>query len=695
MGKVDTTRLVRKRRLSGDTGPGALPTQGVVTRGSPDRLISRLSATPLALWAAAVAVALVAQYELTPQANVPAAAALFAIAIALLIAGLGRIGLPRYVAETRRMLVPGPTIRRPVTIGLGVGALLAGLSAVYAVEWAKAYAEGVLFWLASLVLLSAAYLGADPIRLPKRPFGRLAGRTRETVLVVTTLLLGLALRLPQLATLPPNIHDDEAQVGLAARLVMEGKVPDLFTGGWLDFPNLGFAWQAATMVVFGNDIAGLRVGSVLQGVFTILLLYLIARRLFSARVAAIAALLLAVSAWHIHFSREGLTNMQAAVAGLLLVYFILRGLDSRRSLDFLFAGFAVGLCLEVYSSARLFPLLVALYLGHRALFERAFFRAYWRQLGPVLLGMTAFIGPLVTYYAHNTHALVSRSQGVYVFSPENLSYEFSFVGSHSVIDVLRVQLRNSLLAFNFQGEMSTQYQHAGPLLDFPTAALFVLGLSLVTLRPRDPRCFFLACWFWLTLILGSVLTVWALDSPRLIGILPAIIMMPALVVDAGWRAVAARFGRRGSLGFGVLAGAYLLLAAGLNYHDYFDVHVKQNYAAGFYTVLGYFAADVNDRYRVYFIGARDISIKGPTVRFLRPNLDGRDIPNQPINRSASFTGGGKGAAFLIDASAANALIRLAEVQRAYPGGIAETHNRSTGQTLFFSYLVPPERLGGP
>jgi hypothetical protein len=58
------------------------------------------------------------------------------------------------------------------------------------------------------------------------------------------------------------------------------------------------------------------------------------------------------------------------------------------------------------------------------------------------------------------------------------------------------------------------------------------------------------------------------------------------------------FARRGTFGFGALAGLVLVLALGANYRDYFDVQATQRQPAGLSTVFSRLVRDVNDRYRV-------------------------------------------------------------------------------------------------
>jgi 4-amino-4-deoxy-L-arabinose transferase-like glycosyltransferase len=117
-------------------------------------------------------------------------------------------------------------------------------------------------------------------------------------------------------------------------------------------PQLGYAISAGFMGLFGDDLFGLRTASVFLGTASVLLVYFLTKRLFSPRIAAVAAFLLAVSHWHIHFSRSGIHYMQGSFATLLLFVLLLRGIDGGRRVDFLLAGFAIGNAFKVRAEHR-------------------------------------------------------------------------------------------------------------------------------------------------------------------------------------------------------------------------------------------------------------------------------------------------------------------------------------------------------
>ena len=268
---------------------------------------------------------------------------------------------------------------------------------------------------------------------------------------------------------------------------------------------------------------------------------------------------------------------------------------------------------------------------HLALGERGFLRRQWRGLVVMSLGAAIFLAPLAGYFVGNPHAFMSRTEGVSIFTPANLAHLYYSLRVDRIEEVIRLQAVNSLTAFNLRGETTLQYGRRGPLLDFVTGPLFVLGAAMVTLRLRQSRYFLLAAWFWLTIVVGSILTIDALSSLRTLVLLPAILLMAALALDAGWRGLVAGDGLLGRVAAVALVAVTLLVAGRANVVDYFEHHVVRAAPAGFYTILARHILATNDRYRVYLIARPELSMAHETPAYLAPGLDGVDVRGQPLS----------------------------------------------------------------
>ena len=377
----------------------------------------------------------------------------------------------------------------------------------------------------------------------------------------------------------------------------------------------------------------------------------------------------------------------AAVATLLALYFLLRALQDRRTLDWVLCGFAIGLCAEVYYAARLAPVIVAVYLAYRALTERGFVRAHAGGFLALVFGALVFLGPMAVVIAQDPSHFSERTAGVLITSPENLQHEEAGYHVNTLGEVVTIQVDRTLEAFNILGETSLQYGHPTPLLDFWTGALLAMSAVAILLRPGSARGFLLASWVWLTLVAGSVLTVDALFSPRVLPALPALVLGPALLLDRAWLALSSLVGRLGTALFAVPVAVLLGLALQSNVHDYFDVQVIERQPAGRFTLLASYAAAIDAHYRLYAVGGDDWSFASETPRFVVPNADVVNIRNGPLALPLDHIPASKGVAFLVENGASDSGGRMDAIQRSYPAGHTDVISERPGSPTFTSYLV--------
>ena len=654
---------------------------------SPDRRRRAAVASGLAL-----VLALAGQAALTPpwgtHGNVALGAVLYAAAIfCILVAarGVSRLTPAAHPARvpTEVEWVPG-RLRRTVGVALWPAGLVALALAVSAVAGQRT-SVGIALWFGAL-LLTAVGTGLAfgfPLHLPcsRSICFELGG-------VLACLAVGFALRYVNLALVPHQVHGDEAAVGLAARDLLANSWSNLFGLGWYSQPEISFAGYALALKYVANNLYGLRLASVIQGSLAIPLLYGAARRLFNRRVAFLATAFLACAQMAIHYSRIGNNYIGALFASLLFLYLLLEAIHHRQPLLFLLAGFACGLTLSVYIAARLTIVVALLYCLHRALIERNFFRAQWRGFLLAFLGALIFVAPQGIVYSHGTGPIFDRAFGVFIFSPDNMRHEYDAYKVHTVREVLVRQAENTVAAFNLVGETSDQYTQRAPLLDFWSSALFVLGVAVAGWWWRQPSYFLIGAWFWLTLLLGSVMTVDALFSPHLAAALGILALLPALALDVGWRAQAAQFGARGR-GVATAIGMCLVLLSGYaNAVGYFVIHDRAM-APQFFTVLARYTAAINDRYQIYLLADSDTSLNYDTIHFLTPNLDAVDVQDHPLALPLPTIPARKGVAFVFRDPKDP---RLAAVKRVYPGGIEAVQRSTNNSPDFTTYTVAHAQL---
>jgi 4-amino-4-deoxy-L-arabinose transferase-like glycosyltransferase len=230
-------------------------------------------------------------------------------------------------------------------------------------------------------------------------------RQRALVLMVISLLVAAALRLPALDHIPPGPHYDEAANGiLAGEIGLDGARP-VFISSYTGKEVLFFYVAGALMRGLGPSLFTLRLAAAYFGLLTVATIYWLGRALLAdRRVAVFAAALLAVSFWHLLFSRLGFRAISQPLLQALAVAALFRGLQRPRWHWFVLAGLFLGLTAYTYLAARLFPIPLLLALVP----VLAAGRQRLGQLSVVALVAALVVAPLLLYFVRHPDAFWVR-----------------------------------------------------------------------------------------------------------------------------------------------------------------------------------------------------------------------------------------------------------------------------------------------
>lgn len=182
-------------------------------------------------------------------------------------------------------------------------------------------------------------------------------------LLVVIIALAVLLRLVNLSTNPPALNWDEVSMGYSAYSLLQTGADEWGVKFPLLFRSYG-EWKSPVYIyllvpfikVFGLNAWGVRLPAALAGVIAIYLTYLIVRKLYSDKVGLWAALLLAVSPWHLMLSRPGYEAGVALALVLTGIYLMLKEKPILAALPF-------GLALHTYHSAKIIVPIVVVYLA--------------------------------------------------------------------------------------------------------------------------------------------------------------------------------------------------------------------------------------------------------------------------------------------------------------------------------------------
>lgn len=240
-------------------------------------------------------------------------------------------------------------------------------------------------------------------------------------LLIIIISIAAVLRLWQLGSVPPSPDWDETSLGYNAYSIMltgkdeYGESLPLILRSFDDYKPGLYAYLVIPFIkLFGLEVFSVRLPSVIFGILTVLAAYFLVNELFKRRdIAILSSFLLAISPWHIQFSRVAFESNVGVAFNVFTILFFLKGLNSPRLL--LLAVFFAGLNIHMYQGEKVFtPLLV---LGLLIIFRKKILEIPRRFiLGSAFIGFLLIL-PLI-WYTFTQEQVFLRARGVSVFSDQ-------------------------------------------------------------------------------------------------------------------------------------------------------------------------------------------------------------------------------------------------------------------------------------
>jgi hypothetical protein len=231
----------------------------------------------------------------------------------------------------------------------------------------------------------AAVSDAPARRLAARATRLLSAVARHPHIIALVVILGigLGLRTYRLGDVPAGFFADEASIGYNAYTLLTrgtdeyGVAHPMFFRAFGEYKSPVQIYSTVPFIaVFGRNEVAVRLTSVFYGELCLVAVYLLVRELFASSrhrelLALLSALLLAISPWHIHFSRVSLEGLMPWVVFTTLgLYLFLKAQTRPKLMPVAIIAFAVAL--YSYFPARLFIPLFG--IGLCSLYARFFFR---------------------------------------------------------------------------------------------------------------------------------------------------------------------------------------------------------------------------------------------------------------------------------------------------------------------------------
>ena len=484
---------------------------------------------------------------------------------------------------------------------------------------------------------------------------------------------------------------DEGKFAGTAREVIQGQLRNPFETTFDAHAVLWLFAQGTVMRVFGDDIRGARMFSCLMGTATIPLFYLLVRRHFGILGAAIGAILLATTHFHIFMSRDAMNNISAPFF-LVVTLLLLDQLFERWNPTKAFLlGIMLGLAQYAYVSNRLIIPIILTVLAGILILHKPRRRDEWlaaaQSVVLIVLGGYLTYLPQAAYFLIHPENFNARLKAVSVFGSGWLEREREITGK-GTLPILWHQFEMAIL-LPFTTNPTGYYQINPPFIGWLLVIPAAIGTAIITANALRFRYLGWAVSFWAVTV-GLSLTI---GTPEINRYAMGGLLMP-LTAMIGVLTVATLLRRMAAVPRPIiLTGIALFLAlnAFWNVRVAFDEDpsinrpIDRNAEA-----TNQFAKEMHELgpgYTIYFLAAPQMYYGGsPNLNYLAEGDTGIDI-NEPwtLNDEPPVLTGPTYFFFVPERKD-----ELEVVKSWFPNGVEDVRINDKGVELFVTYFVDPE-----
>lgn len=357
-------------------------------------------------------------------------------------------------------------------------------------------------------------------------------------ILLAIIVLASVLRLWQIGNVPPSLDWDEAALGYNAYSILEtgrdeyGEFMPVVLRSFDDYKPALYTYLIIPFIaVLGLSEVAVRLPSALFGIIAVILTYLLVKELltvnsksearntkqsqnskskkipysleirnFKLVIALLSAGLLAVSPWHIQFSRVAFETNVGLTLNLALIYFFLKGLRSPIFLSL--SAVCAGLSIYAYQSEKIFVPLLLMLLA--VVYRNDLLNIAKRYIAIAAVVFLLVVSPMAHYILTEDNAL-QRAQATSIFTNNHTLLQ-PFVERLMIAqeqdDTLGILINNRRVVYA-QTMVKNYLHHYNPLW------LFITGDSE---RHHAPDMGLLYLWELPFVIIGIVM---CLFSPRI------------------------------------------------------------------------------------------------------------------------------------------------------------------------------------
>lgn len=251
------------------------------------------------------------------------------------------------------------------------------------------------------------------------------GKNLNKILLILIVLVALILRFWQLGNVPPSPDWDEASLGYNAYSLMQtgkdeyGKSFPVILRSFDDYKPALYAYLIAPFInIFGLNTFTVRLPGAIFGIVAVITTYFLVKELFyrykyKEQLSLLSSFLLAISPWHLQFSRIAFEAQVGLALNLLALLFFLKGL--RNNFFLVFSSVFAGLSIYAYQSEKVY--LPILFLILALIYAKDLLKTskIWLILA-ISAGIIICV-PMLNALLSDSNSLM-RAKGVSVFSDQ-------------------------------------------------------------------------------------------------------------------------------------------------------------------------------------------------------------------------------------------------------------------------------------
>jgi hypothetical protein len=508
-------------------------------------------------------------------------------------------------------------------------------------------------------------------------------------------LIAAVPRLVLLTEIPPGLHGDEGWTGIDARRILREGWIGPYVGSALGQPTGPLYFVAPFEKLLGPDVLAVRLPMAVLATATIPTSYAAFRLMFDRTVAGFASTLLAISLWHLHYSRIGFMVISWPLAEMVTLALLFWGFRSRTLLPYALAGLSFGAGIYTYNAYPVFALPVALLIlwvaagelwphsqGVRHLWKPDRQRATGLalRLAVFLITSTVAAWPMIRYATDSQNEYLNHHRSVSVFHGDEWKSKDLLGKAKFSLD----RVGDFYAAVFWRGQPDgVDAAGARPMVDRISLLLIAAGVVMLLTQWRKPAAAMVLASLVL-LPLPSEFTYTALFR-RSLGLAPFVSLVAALPLATLWDWARNRsFFLHRHLQIAALASVGVIAFQSFDYYfrDFPDSGIARfTFAVEIAEASNYMRELPKGTY-VYFYSAR-WAFDYETRRYLAPDVEGED-------KSREF------GMFDLERDRSSAVVYVllppytdyaSQLQDLYPGGNMTEANKD-GEVLFRAYYLP-------